>query len=276
MTSEPFLEPELHQEWAEYKRLPEIEWLHARFVKHSFAPHTHEGYVFSVIERGVEAFTYRKEIHIATVSSIVTVNPHEVHTGYAPLETGWTYRCIYPSYALIERISRELGHLDSIIFPKAIQFDQFLSDRFLDMHRSFAHNNSSQLERDSLLNEWISHLILRHGENKKSLPKSTETKAIQIAREYLEENYQHNLTLSELANVSQLNEFALLRSFKKIHGLPPHAYLLQTRLRHAKTALEQKTNIAEVAFQHGFADQAHLTRVFKKTFGITPAVYRNA
>lgn len=273
MTSEPILEPELRQERAEFKRFTEFEWLHATFVRHSFAPHTHDGYVFSVIERGVEAFSYRKAVHTATVGSLVTVNPHEVHTGYAPLETGWTYRCIYPTQGLIERLSLGLGYKEAMIFPKAIQFDQALMQMFLHMHQSFT-SHSSQLKRESLLYEWISQLILRHGESKKPIPTQTETKAILTAREYLEAHYQQNPGLSELAKISQLGEFALLRGFKKIHGLPPHAYLLQTRLRHAKNALEKYNNISEIALEHGFADQAHLTRVFKKTFGITPAVYQ--
>ncbi len=273
MTSEPILEPELHQERTSYKRFAEFEWLHATFVRHSFAPHTHDGYVFSVIERGVEAFSYRKAVHVATVGSLVTVNPHEVHTGYAPLETGWTYRCIYPTHHLIKRISLGLGLEEASIFPKAVQFDHTLSQMFLQMHQSF-QSQASQLKRETLLYEWISHLIVRHGESKKPLPFKAETQAILTAREYLEAHYQHNFGLSELAKISQLGEFALLRGFKKVHGLPPHAYLLQTRLRHAKVALEKDNNISEIALEHGFADQAHLTRVFKKTYGITPAVYQ--
>jgi hypothetical protein len=55
--------------------------------------------------------------------------------------------------------------------------------------------------------------------------------------------------------------------------MTPHAYQLQIRVRRAKTLLLAGTPIAQAAGEAGFWDQAHLTRHFKRTIGVTPARY---
>jgi AraC-like DNA-binding protein len=56
--------------------------------------------------------------------------------------------------------------------------------------------------------------------------------------------------------------------------LPPHAYLNQLRVRYARRLLDDGLRPAEVASRSGFADQAHLTRHFKRTVGVPPGAYR--
>jgi methylphosphotriester-DNA--protein-cysteine methyltransferase len=59
-------------------------------------------------------------------------------------------------------------------------------------------------------------------------------------------------------------------------GLPPSDYQRQLRLRAARRALAGGTAVADVAAATGFADQAHLTRWFRRCYGITPGAYRAA
>jgi AraC-like DNA-binding protein len=71
-----------------------------------------------------------------------------------------------------------------------------------------------------------------------------------------------------------LSQFALLRAFRAEMGLPPHAYLNQLRVRQARQLLDAGVSAAEVAARVGFADQAHLTRHFKRVVGVPPAAYQ--
>jgi methylphosphotriester-DNA--protein-cysteine methyltransferase len=59
------------------------------------------------------------------------------------------------------------------------------------------------------------------------------------------------------------------RQFRDRYGVAPSAYLRQLRLREARRRLAARAAIAEVAFATGFADQSHLTRWFRRTYGIT-------
>jgi AraC-like DNA-binding protein len=71
-----------------------------------------------------------------------------------------------------------------------------------------------------------------------------------------------------------LSQFAVLRAFRAETGLPPHAYLNQIRVRRARTLLDQGIAPADVALTTGFADQAHLTRHFKRVVGVPPGAYQ--
>jgi AraC family transcriptional regulator len=59
-------------------------------------------------------------------------------------------------------------------------------------------------------------------------------------------------------------------------GIAPYQYLIQQRVERAKRLLKQREMlISEIALDCGFANQTHLTKVFRQITGITPKVYRN-
>ncbi|MGY2806809.1 helix-turn-helix domain-containing protein [Bradyrhizobium sp. USDA 4506] len=57
-------------------------------------------------------------------------------------------------------------------------------------------------------------------------------------------------------------------------GIAPHTFRLLARLNLARQLLRAGAPIAAVAVDAGFSDQSHLTRLFRRTFGTTPGVYR--
>jgi AraC-like DNA-binding protein len=73
-----------------------------------------------------------------------------------------------------------------------------------------------------------------------------------------------------------VSPFQLIRAFHAVFGVPPHAYLMQVRLRAARTMLVRGESITTAAFTCGFVDQSHLTRVFKRYYGMTPGVFTRA
>ncbi|MDR3437895.1 AraC family transcriptional regulator [Telmatospirillum sp.] len=67
---------------------------------------------------------------------------------------------------------------------------------------------------------------------------------------------------------------AFSRRFSREVGMPPHAYRIACRLNHARELLRDGEAVASTAAASGFADQSHLGRWFRKSFGVSPAVYR--
>jgi AraC family transcriptional regulator len=100
---------------------------------------------------------------------------------------------------------------------------------------------------------------------------------VQRARvlDFIRTNISHNFKLLDLAKVSGLSEFQFLRCFKSTFGASPHQYVLEQRVR---LAVEQICTtdraLAEIAFALGFSDQAHMTRVIRKSTGVTPGALR--
>jgi AraC family transcriptional regulator len=91
---------------------------------------------------------------------------------------------------------------------------------------------------------------------------------------FIEANLGKRITLAEMARAASLSPIHFARQFKKATGLSPHQYLLGARVETAKRLLRTDLSIAEVAFRCGFSHQEHLTRVFGRLVGVTPAAYR--
>ncbi|HZW88459.1 MAG TPA: AraC family transcriptional regulator, partial [Myxococcaceae bacterium] len=80
-------------------------------------------------------------------------------------------------------------------------------------------------------------------------------------------------SLHELATAVGINPYRLVRTFRRLEGLPPHAFVVQLRVERAKRMLREGSPASDVAARLGFADQAHLTRQFRERVGVTPAAY---
>jgi AraC-like DNA-binding protein len=105
---------------------------------------------------------------------------------------------------------------------------------------------------------------------------SSKHELLHTARSFIDENCMRVVTSSELSALTGLNPFRLSRCFREAFGLPPYAYLERRRAERARALIDSGLPISAVAFRAGYADQSHLTRKFKRAFGITPGRYRRA
>ncbi|MCD8490372.1 MAG: AraC family transcriptional regulator [Desertifilum sp.] len=266
------------QEQTKFWQVPEadnLELLRATYIRHHFSRHIHETFAIGVIQQGAEVFDYRGTTHIAPAGSIVLINPGEPHTGHAADPSGWTYRMLYPPVGLLQRsVVEAMRGVPAIAFPEPIVHDPILVGWMVRSHQAL-EVAAPQLEQESRLLWVLTQVVARHAETRPRLRSpGKETRSIQQVRQYLEAHYAENISLEELAAIANLSPFYLLRVFRQQVGLPPHGYLNQVRLRQAKHLLMKGWAIAQVAHQTGFADQSHLTRQFKRTWGITPGQYQ--
>jgi AraC-like DNA-binding protein len=257
--------------------LDDLEFLHATFIKHSFPRHTHETFAIGVIEKGVQAPHYKGSTHIAVSGDICLINPGEVHTGFSPHKSGWMYRVCYPNAGLLEKVAREVsangGELPH--FPSPVIKDAPLSSNLLHFLKTLDDSDVT-LERESLLMSVLEEMILRYADTRENKPFRGRNggRGVKTALEYPDAHFLENVTLSELSDIADLSEFHLLRLFRATVGLPPHAYLIQKRIDHARGLLSQSLPIVQVGLEAGFADQSHFTKWFKKIVGVTPGQYR--
>ena len=81
--------------------------------------------------------------------------------------------------------------------------------------------------------------------------------------------------LRQRALRAKLSREGFSRRFSQDFGMPPHAYGLISRLNAARRLLRTSVDdLARIAAETGFADQSHMGRLFRRTFGITPGRYR--
>lgn len=262
------------REWSRYYRhaaLHDLEVLHARFIEHRFARHSHDYYVIGVVEAGVQAYSYRGARHVTPAGQIFLVNPGEPHTGEAATHGGYVYRTVYPRPALMQQVAGEIaGHTALPFFSQAVIRDRGLRERLRCFHRAVA-DGAPILSVESTLIDALAHLIGRYADNRRSRTyQRRERPAVRMAREYLDAHYGADVSLSELAALVRLSPFYFARAFQKDVGLPPHAYLETVRITRARELLLRGVPITDVAAAVGYGDQSHFTHRFKRLLGTTP------
>jgi AraC family transcriptional regulator len=96
-------------------------------------------------------------------------------------------------------------------------------------------------------------------------------------RDFVETHLDDDLSLTILADIACLSPYHFSRSFKQAAGVGPQRYVIQRRLERAKRLLRQTHQpIALIAQEAGFADQSHLTQMFRREIGVTPGRFRAA
>ncbi|TGN18006.1 helix-turn-helix transcriptional regulator [Leptospira idonii] len=91
------------------------------------------------------------------------------------------------------------------------------------------------------------------------------------AADLIKTNLPHSIPVSRLAKEVDLSKDRLMHLFKENFGLPLRQYLLWLRLHEAAKMLQSGGNLTEASHAAGFSDQAHLSRTFKKMFGVQPS-----
>lgn len=91
----------------------------------------------------------------------------------------------------------------------------------------------------------------------------------------MEANFTYNLPLAEFARISHRSLPTFKREFKEIFKTTPGKWLLQKRLDHACLLLHTSAKtVNDIAFESGFENSTHFSRVFKQKFGDPPQHFR--
>ena len=95
--------------------------------------------------------------------------------------------------------------------------------------------------------------------------------AILHVRRYVEEHLDRVPRLSEIADVLGFSDRQLRRIIDEELGMPFRRYVLWRRLRIAALQVHGGADLTTAAIEAGFSDSAHLSRVFRQMFGMTPS-----
>lgn len=126
----------------------------------------------------------------------------------------------------------------------------------------------------NLLRCYISEILIQTV--KKQIPKQKNKDHVIIdIRDYVNENYMHDITLTKICTERYLNPSFTSRKFKEIIGVPFETYLQNVRVLNACTLLtESNVPIDRIIEQVGYVDGASFRKHFKRTLGVTPLQFR--
>lgn len=117
-----------------------------------------------------------------------------------------------------------------------------------------------------LREEWEENIRVKTGKAKE---------LVKIAREFLVENHDRDISVTDAAAYVFLSQGYFTRAFRDEIGMSPMSFLMQIRVDHACRLLEQKEiKVGGIARQVGFASPQRFNAAFRKQMGITPMNYR--
>ena len=236
--------------------------------------HSHTTFSIGAIMTGHSTYLHGHSCRPIASGSVVIISPGVVHACNPLHDQPWGYRMFYVDAAWLGSLQGRSG-IDVAGF---VPFEENYStdpNLFADLDRLYCTLTGIDTTPETLQAatlDFFQRLVARL--TPASNHDTSGLRKVADAADFIREHCMHPLCLDEIAAAVQLSQSYLIRTFKAHYGLTPHAFLIDCRLQLARDCLRRGDDIAQVAAQVGFADQAHLQRLFKRTLAATPGQYR--
>ncbi|HEX4818272.1 MAG TPA: AraC family transcriptional regulator [Nonomuraea sp.] len=242
-----------------------IERLEAALVGEAFSPHRHDTYAIGVTLAGVQTFRYRGELRRCLPGEWHVLHPDEVHDGAAGTDEGFGYRILYVDPCLVQEAlgGRPLPFVrDPVVGADAMGPSLLAWLRDLDEPlEEFARVEVALL---------VAAALVRHADGPARRREPLAVAALSRVRALIAADPGVRRTVAEFERVSGLDRWTIARQFRAAFGTSPTRFRTMRQLDRARGLLRDGTALREAAVAAGFADQSHLTRMFKRAYGLTP------
>lgn len=150
------------------------------------------------------------------------------------------------------------------------------------LHYQIAHkvSGAGKLEMDSLVLDFFSQaaaLITSTKQEETAVDISGVKKitAVEIARDYINENFAKDISLCQIAASCFISPFHFSRIFKKVTTFSPGRYLQDVRLKNAALLLKNTAMpVTDIAWASGFNSTAYFATSFRQQYKMNPVQYR--
>jgi AraC-like DNA-binding protein len=232
----------------------------------AFEPHRHDTYGIGITTSGVQTFRYRGSSRVCLPGQLHVLHPDETHDGAAGTDDGFGYRILYIAPELVR--DALAGHALPFVAdpvqeqtPTARPIARLLADIDEPI------NELSCAEIAAAVADGLLSLSGRPDRRRTTI----DMRAVEFVRDYLATHAREQTPASILEKIAGTDRFTIARHFRWAFGTSPDRYRTLRRLALARTAIESGQSLARAAAEAGFADQSHMTRQFKRTYGLTPA-----
>lgn len=241
---------------------------------YSFGPETRDHFIIHYILDGKGEFTVNNKTYKLGKKDGFLIRPGEETYYKADDKDPWIYMWIGLNGIKAETYLK-YANLDENNHIFKYEKDSSLKKCILEILSLNIMNNSNRLKIDGLLYLFIGNLI----ENNKYMDKENSNtqvdEYINISIDFINNNYSNNIKVNDIANYVGLNRSYFSNLFTKKMGISPQEYLLSLKMEKACNLLTNlQLSIGDVARQVGYEDQLTFSKIFKKSKGVSPKLYR--
>jgi AraC-like DNA-binding protein len=256
-----------------------LPFIEARSVedgrKVCYAKHAHETFSVGAISSGHCTYVNGRKTDLVGPGAVVVMNPGDVHACNPVGNERWSYRMFYIDVPWLRTIQDDVcGSPQSGFIPFSAT-TSWQPELYNGLNRLFTLLIDPRVQ---LLRKQSAAVIFMTTAQRILGIQKTRRKPPSLARaaEFILQNCTRSLKLQEICREVDLSASHLIRSFKDVYGLTPHAYQINCRIELCRSHLRRGWPIADVALAAGFSDQAHLQRIFKRLVAATPGQYRGS
>ena len=244
-----------------------------------FGRHWHDTYGFGFLEHGAQAWLSGRGTVRGYPGDVISTNPGEVHDGRPLGRPTRRWRILYVDVDLMARVTDRARPAE---ITQPVLQDAFLLRCLRNTFRRLERWNTCRTQQaqcvqalafeEALVQACVRLMDLHGAAPRAAVVPSANLQ--QVHERLMDESSVPNL--AELALMTGLSRYQVLRRFTTAYGLPPHAWLLRQRTERARLLIRDGRTLAAAAVACGFVDQSHMTRAFVRQFGFTPGAWRKA
>jgi len=190
---------------------------------------------------------------------------------------------IYLENRLLKRVAQDIhdADVDQVVLDDVLCGSDPVVNQIVSQLSHEAENEgpSGAMYAEALSIQLSVHLLHNYATIRKPIRNRggrLSSKDLNCLEEFIERLMHETITLEQLARLLGMGTWTLNRYLRAAVGQSVYGFVQSKRLSRAKALLKTKSlPLKQIAADCGFSDQAHMTRMFRKTIGITPGKFRS-
>lgn len=235
--------------------------------------HYHDYFELYYLEEGERYHIIQDQLYCIHPGEFVIFSPYVMHHSYGRENVAFKRILVY--FRREEVDSRSLLHVlerGTGVYKPSQKERQAVHRMLGDLLKE---QNEPQMYSEDYIHAQLNMALLTIIRNVQTPVKPEKRNRITDIISYIHKNYQEDISIDKLAQISYVSPYYLCREFKRFTNSTIIQYVNVTRVMNAQRMfMETDKNITEISRATGFSNITHFNRVFKSVMGMTPSNYR--
>lgn len=237
--------------------------------------HRHASYETHIILSGSQSFEIEDKIITISAGELLLISPYTRHKAVSETDDYKKLAIVFalsPESMLISKFSQNSSHFKACVPEKLLVLLDFMKEEQA-FNAPFSEMISEMVASECIL------LTLRFicDDDANDSPKDMEDARVSMAKQFIKDNIQNNLSIQDVASYCYLGNKQLSRIFYQSEQCTVAEYIRVLKIEHIKKLLsDERCSIRQISEIMNFSSEHYMVKFFKKHVGITPSEYRKS